>query len=98
MRRCKIAVGCKRADKPCCADCTDKTCQARRQNSPNRCNCCDEGPPPRPRERKVDSLQVAYLYGQVGLTPSGIAQWLGCSRSTVCNILRELGVTCHGQA
>lgn len=96
MRRCKIAVGCKRKDKPCCVDCSYKTCQARCQNSPNRCNCCDEGPPPRRRERKVDSLQVAYLYGQVGLSPSGIAQRLGCSRSAVYSILSELGVPRHG--
>ena len=96
MKRCKIAVGCKRADKPCCVDCPDKTCQSRCQNSPSRCNCCEEGPPPRQRERKVDSLQVAYLYGQAGLTQAEIARWLGCSRSTVCNILRELGVGCRG--
>lgn len=116
MRRCKIPVGCKKADKPCCADCSDKTCQARCQNSPNLCNCCEEGPPPRRREplggkaapgqsraergprRKVNSLQVVYLHGQVGLAPAEIARWLGCDRSTVYNILRELEVTCRGQA
>lgn len=96
MRRCKIAVGCKRADKPCCTDCSDKTCQARCQNSPGRCKCWEDGPPPRHRERKVSSLQVAYLYGQLGMTQLEIAGQMGCGRSTVCNILREMGVRKRG--
>ena len=98
MRRCKIAVGCKNPDKPCCVDCSDKTCQARCQNSPSRCKCWEEGPPPKHPERKVSSFKVAYLYGQVELSQAEIAQQLGCARSTVCNILLEMGVRKGGQA
>ncbi|MBD5118542.1 MAG: helix-turn-helix domain-containing protein [Clostridiales bacterium] len=97
MRRCKISVGCKRADKLCCTDCSDKTCQARCQNSPSRCKCWEEGPPPRQRERKVSSLQVAWLYSQ-GFSQAEVARRLGCCRNTVIAILRELGVDCRGQA
>lgn len=50
MRRCKIPTGCKRVDKPCCADCGDKTCQARCWNDPKRCRCWTEAPPPRAEE------------------------------------------------
>ena len=96
MRRCKIAVGCKRADKPCCVDCSDKTCQARCQNHPSRCGCWEEGPPSRKkRERKVNSLQVAWLYSQ-GFSQVEVARRLGCCRNTVIAILRELGVSCRG--
>lgn len=97
MRRCKIPVGCKRSDKPCCADCEIKACPARCENSPQRCNCWEEGPPPRTRERKVDSLRVAYLYS-TGMGQKEIAFQLGCCRNTVSSILRELGVGRYGQA
>lgn len=97
MRRCKIAAGCKRPDKPCCVDCPDKTCQARCKNHPSRCACWEEGPPPRSRrERKVVSaLQVAWLYSQ-GFSQREIARRLGCCRNTVAAILREAGVNCRG--
>lgn len=96
MRRCTIASGCRNPDKPCCADCQDKICQARCLNSPAQCGCWKEGAPPRRRkERKVSSLQVAWLYGQ-GFSQAEVARRLGCHRNTVIAILRELGVTCRG--
>lgn len=92
MRRCKISTGCKLPDKPCCADCRDRTCPARCRNAPQRCGCVEEGPPPRARERhggtprKVDRLKVAWLRAQ-GYSIRRIADDLGCSKTTVCKIL-----------
>ena len=83
------------ADKPCCADCGDKTCEAKCQNKPERCGCWEEGPPPKPRAprgcyRKVDTLQIALLYGK-GLSKAEIARYLGYARSTVFNALQRMG-------
>ena len=96
MRRCKIAPpGCKAPGKPCCADCGDKTCQSRCWNTPQRCGCWEEGPPPRSRgarrgpPRQVDALKVAWLYSR-GLSKAEIARRLGCHRNSVVRILREM--------
>lgn len=96
MKHCKIPVGCKLADKPCCADCEVWACEARCWNSPKRCGCWEEGPPKRKREghpqpRKVDGLKVALLYCQ-GMTRKEIARQLGCSAATVTRTLQKLGV------
>jgi len=100
MRRCNIPPPSCRypVTTPCCKDCRATGCPARCENDPRYCNCWSDKPPKQKRTRKVSTLQVAFLYGQVGLTQAEIAGQLGCARSTVCNILRELGVTKHGQA
>lgn len=102
MRRCKISVGCKLPTHPCCADCGDKTCEARCWNSPSRCGCWEDSPEPqskavrRGRPTKVDTQAVLALYQQ-GLLQYQIAQRLECSPVTVSRILRKLGVTRNGQ-
>lgn len=99
MRRCNIPPSsCRRRHSaPCCRDCREKGCSARCQNDPARCNCWADKPPRQKRERKVDSLQVAWLYGQ-GLTQAEVAERLGCSKNTVGAILREMGGGRRGQA
>ena len=104
MRRCKIApTGCTRPGKPCCADCGDKTCAVRCWNSPKRCNCWTEGPPPGTRgprksaPRKADPLKAAWLYSQ-GFPKAEIARRLGCCRNTVTTMLREAEVDRHGNS
>ncbi|MDE6922334.1 MAG: helix-turn-helix domain-containing protein [Oscillospiraceae bacterium] len=96
MKRCKIPVGCKLADKPCCADCEVWACEARCWNSPKRCGCWEERPPTRKREghpqpRKVDDLKTALLYCR-GMSRKEIARQLGCSVTTVSRALQRLGV------
>lgn len=96
MKHCKIPVGCKLADKPCCADCMDKTCEARCWNSPERCKCWTTAAPKQPRKgppppRKADPLQVAMMRGR-GMTRQEIARQLGCSVMTVARALQKLGV------
>lgn len=91
MRHCTIATGCKKPDKPCCTDCPDKACLARCQNSPSRCKCWEDGPRRKARGHKIGTLPVVYLH-EKGLTQMEIAKQLGCSRHTVGNILREMGV------
>lgn len=95
MRRCKTATGsCKRPDRPCCADCLDKTCQARCWNSPKRCGCWTEtdeaaGAVHRGPARKYDWGSIARLHAQ-GLPQKAIAAQLGCSASTVEKVLAKL--------
>ncbi len=98
MKRCNIPPSScqRRRAAPCCADCGKIGCPARCQNDPRYCNCWSDRPLKQKKARKVNTLQVAFLYGQVGLTQAEIAGQLGCSRSTVCNILREMGVAKHG--
>lgn len=99
MRRCNIQPSVCRHSRaaPCCKDCSEADCSSRCQNTPERCNCWEDKPPHKKRERKVDSLQVAWLYGQ-GLSQVKIAEWLGCDRKTVIAILHEMGVGKFGQA
>lgn len=99
MRRCNIPPSsCRHPDRtPCCKDCREKGCPVRCQNDPARCGCWEDKPPRQKRTRKVDPLQVAWLYAQ-GLTQREIAAWLGCCKSRVSQVLREAGVTGHGQA
>ena len=60
MKRCKIPSGCKLPHRPCCADCEDKTCEKRCWNSPERCRCWEETPPPRQgRGRTYDWEEIA---------------------------------------
>ena len=93
MRRCKIAPpSCTQSGTPCCADCGNKACPARCQNSPALCGCWEKAPPPRKRQgapRKADPLKAAWLYSQ-GMTQAEIARWLGCHRHTVAQALREV--------
>lgn len=102
MRCCKISVGCKLPTHPCCADCGDKTCEARCWNSPSRCGCWEDSSTPylkavRPgRPTKIDAQEVVSMY-QKGLFQWMIAQRMGCSPATVSRILRKLGVTRNGQ-
>lgn len=100
MRRCKIPPPscCHSRSAPCCKDCQERDCSARCLNDPARCRCWEDKPPRGRGQHKVDALQVAYLYGQAGLTQAEIAERLGCSRHTVGAILREMGVGRHGQA
>lgn len=101
MRRCKIPTDCKLQSRPCCADCKDKTCEARCWNSPNRCGCWEDSPEPQSkatqpgRRAKIDAQEVLALYRQ-GLLQFQIAQRLECNPNTVSRILRKLGVTGHG--
>lgn len=95
MRICKIAVGCRQLSHPCCADCGDKTCQARCLNSPSRCGCCDNGLPKRTRRSKIDDEQLLAL-SHKGLLQRDIANILGCSAANVSARLRRLGVTRYG--
>ncbi len=101
MRRCKIPTGCKLPAHPCCADCGDKTCEARCWNSPERCGCWEDSSAPESkatqpgRPAKIDPQTVLALYRQ-GLLQFQIAQRLECSPAAVSRILRKLGVTGHG--
>lgn len=98
MRKCKIPQGCKRPDKPCCADCKDKTCEARCWNSPKRCNCVEEGPPPRiSAARKYDWTEILHLHEQ-GLSTREIAARLGARQSTISAALRKMGVCRDGRS
>lgn len=82
---------------PCCKDCAEKDCPNRCLNDPGRCSCWSDKPPRQKRERRIDSLQVVWLYSQ-GLTQQQIGDWLGCSRKTVAAILQEEGVGRHGKS
>lgn len=104
MKQCKIAPGpdtCKQSGKPCCKDCTDKTCQARCWNDPKRCCCWEETPeqPPRKRGRgpELDRDEIVRLY-KTGLLQYQIALRLGYSTSGVSKVLREMGVTVRGKS
>lgn len=94
MRQCRIASCCKLAHHPCCADCKDKTCQVRCQNSPERCGCWEDYAPRtyRPRKSKIDHQELLRLHGQ-GLTQREIAKKLGCAPSLVAYTLRKMGVS-----
>lgn len=96
MRRCKIPVGCKRRDTPCCVDCKDETCLARCQNLPQRCNCLAEEPPPRRgAPSKLDGNEVRQLR-EAGLSQAQIADRLNIHQHTVSRILRGLEAEKHG--
>lgn len=99
MRRCNIPPpSCRhRYSTPCCRDCREADCESRCLNDPARCYCWSDKPPRQKRERRVDTLQISWLYSQ-GLTQAQIAQWLGCSRQTVGAVLRELGVGKRGKS
>lgn len=98
MRRCKIPTGCKLPSRPCCADCGDKTCEARCWNSPSRCGCWEDSSEPQSKGRpaKIDPQEILALYRQ-GLLQYQIALRLECSPAAVSRILRKLGVTRNGQ-
>ena len=97
MRQCKTAPpGCTRLGKPCCEDCTDKTCQARCLNAPQRCGCWEDVPDPVTgkcgRRPEVDREEIVRLYKE-GLLQYQIALRLKCGTSTVSAVLRSMGVT-----
>lgn len=96
MKRCKIPSGCKLPHRPCCADCEDKTCEKRCWNSPERCRCWEETPPPRQgRGRTYDWEEIARLHRE-GLSNVEIAGRVGAAPQTVSSILKKLGVSSHG--
>ncbi len=99
MKRCNIPPpSCRHSHAaPCCKDCQEADCPTRCMNDPERCRCWSDKPPRKRRERKVDSLQVAWLYSQ-GLTQVQIAEQLGCDRKTVGAILHEIGVSRFGKS
>lgn len=99
MRKCNISpTSCRRRpETPCCKDCREAYCESRCKNDPERCKCWADKPPYKKRERKVGSLQVAWLYGQ-GMTQLEIARRLGCNRKTVGAILHEMGVGKRGNS
>lgn len=102
MRRCKIAPQvCLRYGTPCCKDCKNQDCPARCQNSPERCNCVEDDPPPRKRGkgkgggRYLDWDEIARLRG-LDLTIAQIAEQMGCSIQAVSDALRKRGVSKGG--
>lgn len=100
MIRCKIPTGCKLPNHPCCADCKDKTCEARCWNSPNRCGCWTEDPhggqkKKRAHPRKFDWDEIKRLY-QSGVPMAGIAARIGSSVNTVSGALKKMGVKRRG--
>ena len=104
MRLCKIApLSCLRPGRPCCKGCEIQDCPARCRNSPDRCNCVGDGPPPRKRSegkgrsRSLDWDEIARLRG-LGLTIAQIAERIPCSQGSVCNTLKKMGVGKRGQS
>ena len=100
MRRCQIAPSsCIRLDRLCCVDCTDKICQTRCLNAPERCGCWENVPDPSPgkcgRKQELDRNEVVRLYNE-GLLQYQIALRLKCSTTTVSAILKEMGVVRRG--
>ena len=104
MKRCKIApTVCLCSDGPCCKDCKFRDCTVRCLNTPDRCGCMEEGPPPRSRVRGkgggryLDWDEIARLRG-LDLTIAQIAEQLGCSVQAVNNALKKMGVSERGQS
>ena len=102
MRPCKIApLSCLRPGRPCCKDCEIQDCPARCRNSPDRCNCVGDGPPPGRRAkgkgggRYLDWDEIARLRG-LGLTIAQIAERMDCSIQAVSDALKKMGVTKGG--
>ena len=102
MRRCRIApMTCLRPGGPCCKGCEVQDCPARCQNSPGRCNCVEDGPPPRKRSkgkgggRYLDWDEIARLRG-LGLTLAQIAERMDCSVQAVGGALKKWGVSRGG--
>ena len=100
MKRCKTAPpACLWPSKPCCEDCPRKTCQVRCLNSPKRCGCWMEGPPPRKRGkgggRYLDWDEIVRLRGQ-GLMIAQIAERMDCSIQAVSDALKKKGVSKDG--
>lgn len=102
MKHCKTAPpACLWPSKPCCEDCPDKTCQNRCWNSPKRCGCWTEGPPPRKRGkgggRYLDWDEIVRLRGQ-GLMIAQIAERMDCSIQAVSDALKKRGVDERAQS
>ena len=104
MRRCKIAPSaCARSDRPCCADCMDKICQARCLNDQKLYGCWEAAPDPSSRKDsrrlgpkpRVDRDEIVRLHNE-GLAQYQIALRLKCSQAQVSRILKEMRVTRHG--
>ena len=98
MKWCKIAPGkCKRPGGPCCKDCANKACQVRCLNDPKWCGCFWEDKPLPRNKPRLDRDEIVRLY-KSGLPQRVVASQLGCSKSSVSAVLKEMGVVCRGKS
>lgn len=93
MRRiCTVAICAVDKSRRCCAECLEPACDARCKNDPSRCRVWEyekAEDPSRGWNRTLDWDEIWRLR-KMGLQNQQIAERLGCSDSTVSNILAKM--------